>query len=371
MTQLKLTKRLLVSQHVLAVLVEVNEGEESVLLPCQYSGFIPEDEPSVMWTRSDLDPRSVHLLREGRDDLRGQNQRYSGRTSVRSDALDSGDFSLTLRNPQLTDSGSYTCSITDGRQERRLRDIQLQVKALPLLHLFPPLIPRFPLILTPALPLLHLLLSLYICEFTLDPNTAHKFLKLSESSKKVTDLRKEHPYPDHPERFDNWPQVLCENAVTGCCYWEVKWGGKVYCYRVVGRNGDTDTSKFGGSRGQDTHISSSSSSSVSHRVAVYVDCPAGTLSFYRVSSDTLIHLHTFTTTFTEPLYPGFGYGVKFNSSAFLLVPLMQYCKAGLPPQYPGLTCLRWHIPSPPLPTLVLPCTLCCFCALQSVFYNLV
>ncbi|XP_030579014.1 uncharacterized protein LOC115775677 [Archocentrus centrarchus] len=116
-----------VSQHALAVLVEVNEGVESVLLPCQYSGFIPED-PTVMWTRSDLDPKSVYLLREGGDDLRGQNQRYSGRTSVRSDALDSGDFSLTLRNPQLTDSGSYTCSISDGRRERRLRDIQLQVK---------------------------------------------------------------------------------------------------------------------------------------------------------------------------------------------------------------------------------------------------
>ncbi|CAI5670247.1 unnamed protein product [Oreochromis niloticus] len=41
------------------------------------------------------------------------------------------------------------------------------------------------------------------------------------------------------------------------------------------------------------------------RAAVYVDCPAGTLSFYRVSSDTLIHLHTFNTTFTETLYPGF------------------------------------------------------------------
>ncbi|XP_030581839.1 uncharacterized protein LOC115777953 isoform X2 [Archocentrus centrarchus] len=116
-----------VSQHALAVVVEVYEKERSVLLPCQSSGSM-SDGPTVMWTRSDLDPKSVHLLREGGDDLRGQNQRYSGRTSVRSHALDSGDFSLTLREPQLTDSGSYTCSISAGRQEQRLTDIQLQVK---------------------------------------------------------------------------------------------------------------------------------------------------------------------------------------------------------------------------------------------------
>ena len=46
-------------------------------------------------------------------------------------------------------------------------------------------------------------------------------------------------------------------------------------------------------------------SSRSSRVGVYLDWPAGTLSFYSVSSDTLTHLHTFHSTFTEPLYPGF------------------------------------------------------------------
>nr|XP_024656836.1 V-set domain-containing T-cell activation inhibitor 1-like [Maylandia zebra] len=116
-----------VSQHALAVVVEVNEGERSVLLPCQYSDFIPDDL-TVMWTRSDLDPKSVHLQREGGDDLTGQNQRYSGRTSMRPDALDTLDFSLTLRKPTKTDSGNYTCSISDEREELRLRDIQLQVK---------------------------------------------------------------------------------------------------------------------------------------------------------------------------------------------------------------------------------------------------
>ncbi|CAL8238681.1 unnamed protein product, partial [Lota lota] len=50
----------------------------------------------------------------------------------------------------------------------------------------------------------------------------------------------------------------------------------------------------------------------SNRVGVYLDRPAGTLSFYRVSpdvggsSDTLTHIHTFQSTFTqEDLLPAF------------------------------------------------------------------
>ncbi|CAI5669912.1 unnamed protein product [Oreochromis niloticus] len=117
-----------VSQHALAVVVEVNEGERSVLLPCLYSSFIPENS-TVMWTRSDLDPKFVHLQGEnGGDDGRGQNQRYSRRTSMNRYAFIIKDFSLTLRKPTKTDSGNYTCSISAGGKERRLRDIQLQFK---------------------------------------------------------------------------------------------------------------------------------------------------------------------------------------------------------------------------------------------------
>ncbi|XP_076736988.1 uncharacterized protein LOC143415597 [Maylandia zebra] len=116
-----------VSQHALAVLVEVNEGERSVLLPCQYSGLPPVD-PTVTWTRNDIDPKSVHVRQEETDDLSGQNQRYSARTSMRPDALDSLDFGLTLKNLQLTDSGNYTCTLSNERNEVRLEDVQLQVK---------------------------------------------------------------------------------------------------------------------------------------------------------------------------------------------------------------------------------------------------
>ncbi|XP_027132481.1 NACHT, LRR and PYD domains-containing protein 12-like [Larimichthys crocea] len=178
----------------------------------------------------------------------------------------------------------------------------------------------------------------YACELTVDTNTVHTNLKLSDNNRKVTYVREKQPYPDHPERFDDWFQLLCGDGLTGRCYWEVEWRGHVdvsVSYRGINRKGDCYDCVFGwndqswslqcsdGGRYSVYHnnrktllsssssssssffSSSSSSSSVSDRVAVYVDCPAGSLSFYRVCSDTLIHLHTFNTTFTEPLYPGF------------------------------------------------------------------
>uniref|UniRef100_A0A667YB67 B30.2/SPRY domain-containing protein n=1 Tax=Myripristis murdjan TaxID=586833 RepID=A0A667YB67_9TELE len=48
----------------------------------------------------------------------------------------------------------------------------------------------------------------------------------------------------------------------------------------------------------------------SDRVAVYLDWPAGTLSFYRVSSDRLRLL----STFTEPLLPAFALWSSYSSS---------------------------------------------------------
>ncbi|XP_068583083.1 NLR family CARD domain-containing protein 3-like [Cebidichthys violaceus] len=175
----------------------------------------------------------------------------------------------------------------------------------------------------------------YSCELTLDTNTVNRKLKLSDNNRKVTGVEEDQSYPDHPDRFDYWPQLLCRTGLTGRCYWEVEWRGEVsisVSYRGI-RRGDSRDCLFGRNdqswslfcsdsghyvchNNTRTYISSSSSSS-SCRVAVYVDCPAGSLSFYRVSSDTLIHLHTFNTTFTEPLYPGFGFWSGSGSSVSL------------------------------------------------------
>ncbi|XP_073351408.1 NLR family CARD domain-containing protein 3-like [Pagrus major] len=178
----------------------------------------------------------------------------------------------------------------------------------------------------------------YVCELTVDTNTVNRRLKLSDNNRKVIYVSEEQPYPDHPERFDYY-QLLCKNDLTGRCYWEVEWRGNVFIsvsYRGISRKGHSVDCLFGwnnqswslncsvngrycvchNKRETDLCSSSSSSSSVSNRVAVYVDCPAGTLSFYRVSPDTLIHLHTFNTTFTQPLYPGFRF--RFHDSSLSL-----------------------------------------------------
>ncbi|CAL8290808.1 unnamed protein product [Lota lota] len=177
-------------------------------------------------------------------------------------------------------------------------------------------------------------LKKYACELTLDPNTAHRELSLSEDNRKVTLVRVKQAYPDHPERFDSRYQVLCREGLTGCCYWEVERNGGVYIgvtYGGITRRGGGGDTLLGGSNkswrldcydggytawyngiGTDIRLPLPGS----NRVGVYLDRPAGTLSFYRVSpdvggsSDTLKHIHTFQSTFTqEDLHPGFGFGL--------------------------------------------------------------
>ncbi|XP_038854447.1 NACHT, LRR and PYD domains-containing protein 3-like [Salvelinus namaycush] len=174
----------------------------------------------------------------------------------------------------------------------------------------------------------------YACHLTLDPNTAHPNLILSEGKRKVTRVVENQHYEDHPDRFDCLPQVLCREGLSGCrYYWEVERRGTgAYIgvvYKGMKRKGLGFDSRIGNNRkswclfcshrGYDfihDGVNRSISDPVSDRVGVYLDWSAGTLSFYRVSSSgTLTHLYTEHTTFTEPLYPGFG--VRFGDYSTL------------------------------------------------------
>ncbi|XP_060769746.1 E3 ubiquitin/ISG15 ligase TRIM25-like isoform X3 [Neoarius graeffei] len=174
----------------------------------------------------------------------------------------------------------------------------------------------------------------YFCYLTLDPNTAHCNLILSEKNRVVTLSKSVQPYSDHPERFDSWFQVLCKESVCGRCYWEVERSrdGVVFIsvsYKDISRKGSSKGCVFGfnnqswGLWGSSSYLSfwhnnikANLSVPSASRIGVYVDHSAGTLSFYSVS-DTMKLLHRVHTTFTQPLYAGFGF-YKVSGSAVRL-----------------------------------------------------
>ncbi|XP_063050731.1 tripartite motif-containing protein 16-like [Engraulis encrasicolus] len=161
----------------------------------------------------------------------------------------------------------------------------------------------------------------YCCHFTLDPNTAHEDLHLSEGNRRVKSRPEAQSYPDHPDRFNYYVQVLCREGVSARCYWEVEWSGEVGIavgYKSISRKGDGMECLFGANdQSWKLHLISSSSSFwhnskqtklplvASSRIGVYVDHRAGTLAFYSISGDTMTLLHRVHTTFTHTLYLGF------------------------------------------------------------------
>uniref|UniRef100_A0A087YIR4 B30.2/SPRY domain-containing protein n=1 Tax=Poecilia formosa TaxID=48698 RepID=A0A087YIR4_POEFO len=163
----------------------------------------------------------------------------------------------------------------------------------------------------------------YALKLTLDSRTAHRNLKLSDNNKEATVMTEKQQCTEYPERFDHWVQLLCADALTGRHYWEVEWKGTVsigVTYKGIDRKGESSSCLLGGNDKSWSFYCSGNTyfrfhnnkrkdvptpSCVSRRVGVYLDHPSGTLSFYIVSSNKLIHLHTFNTTFTEALYPAF------------------------------------------------------------------
>ncbi|XP_066523242.1 NACHT, LRR and PYD domains-containing protein 12-like [Hoplias malabaricus] len=185
-------------------------------------------------------------------------------------------------------------------------------------------------------------LKKYACDITLDSNTANTRLSLSEENRKVERGEEKHFYLDHPERFKYWEQVLNKEGLTGRCYWEVEWSGVgayiAVSYKGISREGESCHSGFGLNKNswslhcsdnmytirhneKETVINAHTHRfrSRSNRVGVYLDWEAGTLSFYIISrsTHTLTHLHTFYTTFKEPIHTGFR--VDYGSSVRICV----------------------------------------------------
>ncbi|XP_028991142.1 NACHT, LRR and PYD domains-containing protein 3-like isoform X2 [Betta splendens] len=180
----------------------------------------------------------------------------------------------------------------------------------------------------------------YFCRLSVDTNTVSMYISLSDDNRTMSYAAQHRLYPRHNDRFVNCAQLLCDTGLTGRCYWEVEWTGSVsvtLSHRGVKRESESHffksgivpgvwslTCSAGGYRvchRDDSRFIASASGSGSGRVAVFLDHPAGSLSFYEVSSDQLTHLHTFRTTFTEPLYAGFGFWDRSPGSSVSLCSL--------------------------------------------------
>ncbi|XP_067836277.1 E3 ubiquitin-protein ligase TRIM39-like [Heptranchias perlo] len=156
---------------------------------------------------------------------------------------------------------------------------------------------------------------------SLDPKTVNWNLVLSDDLRSVTWTERKQPHPPHPERFKDHPQVLCSQSFSsGSHSWDVetdgnRWGIGIVCGSAE-RNGSNSDLRLSSKswclgfsadflrvwhnyRSSDLPPTPSNS-----RIRVQLDYEAGTLSFHRVT-DSLRHLHTFQTTFTEPVFPAF------------------------------------------------------------------
>lgn len=163
------------------------------------------------------------------------------------------------------------------------------------------------------------LLRQYACDLTLDPNSAGVEVILTEGNTKACRGPKQ-PYPDHPDRF-KCCQVLCEEGLTDRHYWEVERDSTDVgvVYKSMDRAGDSSRDYcMGGNEkswcwccdGKFQHNDSFQEflncKQYTGAMGVYLDWPAGILSFFEVFPNTLTHLYTVCTTFTEPLHPCFN-----------------------------------------------------------------
>ncbi|XP_078272294.1 zinc-binding protein A33-like [Rhinoraja longicauda] len=156
---------------------------------------------------------------------------------------------------------------------------------------------------------------------TLDVETAHAQLEVSEDRKRVRRTGPGRSLPDTGKRFTYWACVLgSEGFTSGRHYWEVEvagsegWSLGVAAESVERKGSVTLTPETGVwriERWDDEFVAVTSPPSrlparpIPGRVGVYLSYESGTVSFY--DADTKSHLHTFTgNKFTEKLYPFFG-----------------------------------------------------------------
>lgn len=178
----------------------------------------------------------------------------------------------------------------------------------------------------------------HACALTLDPNTAHPNLSISDDNIKITACSSKLKRKKlSAQKFDRWEQVLCkEDLRGGRFYWEVEWSGMGVFIGVVredfprkgegldcglGRNPNSWCLQCSNTTHHVWHnnISSIIPNVFSPRIGLCLDHKAGRLEFYAVS-DKMTLLHRFPLEKgSGHLYPAFGLGLGLELQSMIKI----------------------------------------------------
>ncbi|XP_068579493.1 E3 ubiquitin-protein ligase TRIM21-like isoform X2 [Cebidichthys violaceus] len=177
-------------------------------------------------------------------------------------------------------------------------------------------------------------------DVTLDPDTAHPNLILSDDGKQVHDGDEWTYHPDNSKRFDKYVIVLAKQSFSsGRFYYEVqvkgttKWSLGVV-RESINRKGRITLSPQNGYwticlRNKNEYFALAdpdirlSLKSQPQKVGVFVDYEEGLVSFYDVDAAALIYSFT-DCSFTEKLYPLFDpglYNYNINFAPLIISPV--------------------------------------------------
>ncbi|XP_036001935.1 tripartite motif-containing protein 16 isoform X1 [Fundulus heteroclitus] len=173
---------------------------------------------------------------------------------------------------------------------------------------------------------------LYSRSLTLDVKTVDSYLSISEDQRRLT--HSGYNYYGYSDRFQSVKRVLCREALSERCYWEVMWKGSFCAVAVAYENSKPLNDLAFGNDDKSWSLECSKNGYIfrhqyneqklsgpqSFRIGVYLDYKAGSLAFYSISK-TMTLLHKEKTTFSQPLYPGLG--LKKDDSTNSYVEIMK------------------------------------------------
>ncbi|XP_030635135.1 butyrophilin subfamily 3 member A1-like [Chanos chanos] len=378
----------------------VIEAGEDLILPCSLKPNISAVDMTVEWFRLHASDSRVHLYEDGVDKNNKQVVSYRGRTSLFKEELQKGNTSLKLSRVKVSDEGEYKCYVLSKDWSDDVT-VQVKVEAIgtyPVISVEgysndggfsllceikgwkpePEVVwldndgnplpaedtetlrdtERFHVkkrvtvqdsntnrfycraILTDHMRETEIVISMsttHEVDVTLDPDTAHPELILSDDGKQVTHGDTRQDLPDNPERFDHWFSVLGkEGFSSGRSYYEVQVSGKTdwtvgVAKESVKRKGDgplnSETGIWSVSLWNGNEYKARTDPPVPlslrqkpQKVGVFVDYEKGLVSFYNVEAGS--HIYSFTgLSFTEKIYPYFNpyfHNKNINSAPLII-----------------------------------------------------